>query len=503
MMQRTLPDPVLHALSDLIVQKTALLFAPDRWNDLDRNMGMVADAFGFQDRGACAEWLLKTDLQRNAVEKLASCLTVGETYFFRDTRLFRALENDVFPTLIHSRYAGARRLRLWSAGCCTGEEPYSLAILLHRLLPDIATWNLTLLATDINPAFLAKAVAGRYTRWSFRDLPAETWRPHFDANAEGHFTLHARHRSIVSFSQLNLAEDAYPSLMTNTNALDLILCRNVLMYLEAGHVEQIVARFWDCLVEGGWLIVSPTELSSAVFRPFTAVHVGEAILYRKLSQPAQSFDSKPQPAWMPPRPSPEVATQICTPLVPVGLAIPAKPPNEDVPRDRASSESPLVRARALYDAGHFGAAFACLRAAGRQIDAEPAALQLMARLCANRGELDEALLWCERARQASRLDPNAYYLRAVVLREQGRLDEAAEALRQTLYLDASLVVAHFAMGELARARHQVPQAHVHWRNALDLLAGLEADSVVPESDGLSAGRLREIIESSIYQEASA
>ncbi|NJL72266.1 MAG: hypothetical protein HC888_12125 [Candidatus Competibacteraceae bacterium] len=171
MMQRSLPDSVLHALSGLIVQKTAILFAPDRWNDLDRNMGMVADAFGFQDRVTCAEWLLKADLQRNAIEKLASCLTVGETYFFRDTRLFRALENDVFPALIHSRHAAARRLRLWSAGCCTGEEPYSLAILLHRLLPDLATWNISLLATDINPVFLAKAVAAHYTRWSFRDLP--------------------------------------------------------------------------------------------------------------------------------------------------------------------------------------------------------------------------------------------------------------------------------------------------------------------------------------------
>ncbi|NJL72267.1 MAG: hypothetical protein HC888_12130, partial [Candidatus Competibacteraceae bacterium] len=129
---------------------------------------------------------------------------------------------------------------------------------------------------------------------------AGVWQPHFESTADGHYTLRARHRNMVTFSQLNLAEDAYPSLTTNTNAMDLILCRNVLMYLESGHIERIVARFWDCLVEGGWLIVSPTELSSALFRPFTAVHAGEAILYRKLSQPAPVHERRPAPAWAPP-----------------------------------------------------------------------------------------------------------------------------------------------------------------------------------------------------------
>src|SRR5205807_2307178 len=101
--------------------------------------------------------------------RLVGYLTVGETYFFRDSACFDALEHTVFPSLIAARRAdGSRRHRIWSYGCATGEEPYSLAILLDRLLPDRAEWSVTILATDVNPEALEVGRAGMYREWSFR-----------------------------------------------------------------------------------------------------------------------------------------------------------------------------------------------------------------------------------------------------------------------------------------------------------------------------------------------
>lgn len=488
MIPRALPDSLLAALSERLVAITALHYPEARWNDLERNMAGIAAAFGFQDASACARWLIETDLSRTDIERLASQLTIGETYFFRDPRLFAALREQIFPELIRARQGVSQSLRLWSAGCCTGEEPYSLAILLRQLLPDLASWHVSLLATDINPEFLAKATTARYSRWSFRDSPPPQWQSYFTRAGDRHFDLRPDIRDMVRFAPLNLAEAIYPSLLTNTNGLDLIICRNVLMYLEPSQTAAIIQRFWNCLVEGGWLIVSPSELSQRMYRPFTAVTVGESILYRKCTvAPLRA----PEPAVNTP-PPPRLA--------------PLSPPRDnhaDAPRARALEVMPalnLDQAHAAYEAGRFEEALAGLPAMVPGQDVPDWIRHLQAWHYANTGDLDNALRWCEQDQGSPDLNPATCYLRALILYEQGHFDRARSALRQTLYLDSSLVVAHFTLGQLDNAQHRRPQALVHWRHALELLANLEAEDVVPESGGLSAGRMREMLESATYKE---
>ncbi|MBI4560528.1 MAG: hypothetical protein HY724_00680 [Candidatus Rokubacteria bacterium] len=137
--------------------------------------------------------------------------------FLQGRPTFEALEQRVLPDLIAARRsAGILRFRFWSAGCATGEEPYSLAILLDRLLPDSSDWALTILATDINPEALEAAQRGRYRQWSLRDTPP--WIPdrYFRSRDAGTFELDPRIRHMVTFALLNLAEDVYPDVVTNT-----------------------------------------------------------------------------------------------------------------------------------------------------------------------------------------------------------------------------------------------------------------------------------------------
>src|SRR4030081_182852 len=132
-------------LSALIAERMGLHFPLERLTDLQRGLAGAADEMGFDDVAACADWLLSAPLTKAHLQVLASHLTIGETYFFRDKRTLDVLAGRVLPELIQARRGHEQRLRLWSAACCSGEEPYSLAILLHQVLPDLAEWHITIL----------------------------------------------------------------------------------------------------------------------------------------------------------------------------------------------------------------------------------------------------------------------------------------------------------------------------------------------------------------------
>src|SRR5690606_35039610 len=117
---------------------------------------------------SCVGELLSAPVERRHLEALAAHVTIGETYFFREPRTLDAFETGLLLPLIEERRRTGRHLRIWSAGCATGEEPYSIAMLLSRLIPDLEAWQITILATDINSRFLAKAERGAYGKWSFR-----------------------------------------------------------------------------------------------------------------------------------------------------------------------------------------------------------------------------------------------------------------------------------------------------------------------------------------------
>ena len=460
-MRRTLPESLLSRLSEFLAARIGLYFPQERRSDLERGVSAAARDFGLADAEACARWLLSAPLTQSQIEVLASHLTVGETYFFREQRTFDALEQHILPDLLRARRGGEQGLRIWSAGCCTGEEPYSVAMLLDRLLSDAEASSVTLLATDINPRFLRKAAEGAYGKWSFRDAPAAILERYFSKRADGRFELHRRLRRKVTFSYLNLADDTYPSLLNNTGAMDLILCRNVLMYFTAERAEKVVVNFHRSLVDGGWLIVSPTEISHTLFSSFAAVQFPGIVLYRKLAGAAPQTLAAERPApffFPPPDEAPERLAE--------ALTIHEEPQTQARPSEPESSEA-----------------------------SESATLCRAARACANQGKLAEAAEWCEKAIAADKINPAHHYLLAAVRQEQGQSDAAAQSLKHALYLDPDFVLAHFALGNLRLAQGRRREAERHFDTALSLLRARPRDEVLPESDGLTAGRLAEIIAS--------
>jgi len=265
-----------------IAEELGLHFAPERYSDLDRGVAAVAQQLGHTDAQAFAAWLCVAPWDQRLVRTLATELTVGETYFFRDHGLLRIVSDQVLPELIRLRRAQGRlELRLWSAGCCTGEEAYSLAILVREALPDLPQWRVSIMATDINPQFLDRARAGLFREWAFRGAPAQLRQRYFEREGEGSWRVAAHIRRMVRFEELNLAGKMYPSPFSGTDAIDLLFCRNVLMYFSPPRVDDVVARLRQSLAEGGWLVVSPSEACGCHFPGLVPENFDEGVLFRR------------------------------------------------------------------------------------------------------------------------------------------------------------------------------------------------------------------------------
>lgn len=493
-------DLLLSQLSEVLAARMGLHFPKDRWRDLERGVVSAAEEFHFNDAESCARWLLLSPLTKNQIETLASHLTIGETYFFREKKTFQLIEEHILLELISSRQRNERRLRIWSAGCCTGEEPYSIAILLSKMISNLKDWNITILATDINPRFLQKASAGLYNEWSFRETPSFIKEKFFKRKKEDRFEILPSLKRMVTFAYLNLAEDSYPSLLNNTNAMDIILCRNVLMYFAPERAKKVVRNLYCSLVDGGWLIVSPSETSHVLYSRFLTINFPGAILYKKDGKGPQDTEvlrygpvEEPNVSFQPPldfvaKPEPEVPIpQETSEPLPLEMEEPPQP-------------TPYAQALALYERG-------CYAEAGEKIvtwlskdEKDANAMALLARVYANQGKLAEALNWCEKAIAADKLNAGYYYLLSIIRQEQGQIEQAGISLKRALYLNQNFVLAHFALGNLVRRQGKFKQSKKHFENVLSLLSAYRPEDILPESEGLTAGRLMEIVQSSTYRE---
>ncbi len=474
------PDPLVEA-QELVGRRLGLDFSDCRGEAVRRRLQRALQSTASGDIPAALTRLAHLAPESPELLRFAGRLTVGETYFFRDRASFLALEHQVLPSLIAARRAaGLLQLRIWSAGCSTGEEPYSLALLLDRLLPDAANWRLTILATDINPDSLARAREGRFSEWSFRATPGwvrEKYFRRFDART---YELAPRIRDRVRFQPLNLAEGAYPATHSNTTAMDLILCRNVLMYFTDPARRATVERLQRSLVPGGWLVVAPPEASAALLAPLQPVNMPGTILFQKV-EPASSTSSREQPGRWPEwdsRRSRGVGAAH-------GMDVPVSSracPRVDLTRP---SESPLEQPRPSRPA------FAAMAPLGTG-DAEEGKQELLirrARELADRGEVAEARALCEAAVRQDPLAVEPLLLLATLCDLSGEVGAAQVALRRALFLDPDGPVAQFALGTLLIRQGENPRGKRLLERVARLLETLPPSAPLEFGAGITAGDL--------------
>lgn len=213
------------------------------------------------------------------LDALLHALMINLSYFFRDKSMYDLLRTEVLPNLLSNRERnGERRLRLWSAGCATGEEPYSLAILLHQVLKGhISCWDISILATDADEIALERARAGVYRAASFREISPEALSPYILPQHDL-FRVAPAVKALVKFQRRDLLADSYPT------GMDLIACRNVLIYFARPEHDRILAGLHRALREDGILISGKTEIMlGATARLFHAVDAREHIYAKRAS----------------------------------------------------------------------------------------------------------------------------------------------------------------------------------------------------------------------------
>jgi chemotaxis protein methyltransferase CheR len=480
---------LLLEFSRRLAEQTGLYFPNERNGDLERGISRAAQQSGFADTESYLRGLLAEPLTLDRISVLARHLTVGETYFFRDKTCFDFLEEVVLPELIRSRQE-TRVIRIWSAGCSSGEEPYSIAMLLDRLLPDIDEWTIQILATDLNPSMLTRAGDGIYDEWSFRDVPDPIRINNFSENGQKKWKINGRAKRLVTFSYHNLAADPFPPVVNGTNAMDLILCRNVLMYLSRKSTKKIVSQFSHALTEGGWLVLGPVETPLAADTGLTPVQYQRQTFFRKGREAVLQ-----QTPWI--RVTATGMTTLQHPLHQIaeipGTVATLPIPGEIAGRTLSPAPSREAGPSYLIGKGLCEESTAVVPARIRKDPGPDCDIALLARTYANTGDFDRALFWCEQGIASDRLNPTLHYLHATIQEEHGNLQAGLEALRRTLYLDPDFILAHIALGSSSRKCGHEREATRYFANAHRLLKKLRIDDPVPESGGLTAGHLQEIL----------
>lgn len=206
---------------------------------------------------SCKEYLRYLESnEADELTELINALTTNVTHFFREPHHFEYLKGTLLPAL-WKRNKATRRLRIWSAGCSTGQEPYSIAMTILEALPFQAGWDVKILATDLDSNVLARASAGIYAKGDLEDIPTEKlkrWFQRGSGNQKGFVRAKHELRELVTFKQLNLLE-AWPM----QGMFDAIFCRNVVIYFGPETTDELIQRFYDRLQDGGHLFLGHSE----------------------------------------------------------------------------------------------------------------------------------------------------------------------------------------------------------------------------------------------------
>lgn len=467
-------DPGFPALKARVIARTGHNYYEDK-DDLlyDR----LRKRMRIRGLGDCAAYLalLEGAAGREEWAALEAEITIGETFFFRYAEQFAALRGTILPELIEAR-AETRRLRIWSAGCSTGAEPYSIAILIHDLLGEALTdWSVTILGTDLSAAALATARAAEFGPWALRTLDTEErarWfrrTPARPGLPHGGYALRPAFRRMVRFERQNLLSLIDGSDHTQTS-FDLILCRNVLIYFSSDHVNRIVRALGERLNPRGWLLIGHAEPNPAFSQWLQPVALPGTVAYRPIGTPTTEpppvlipaiLDAAPIPLAPPfervaahfpnpeldPPPSPQLA------VMPKPVPIPVSPATDHP----LSPGDLLAEIRVLADAGETARAWRRLH---EEIDGYAT-------------------------------DPALRYYEGLLALDLGREREAERALRGALFLDRGFIMAHFQLGLLLSGGGRRSEATRALDNALRLAQGLPPETILPEGDGVSAARLAE------------
>jgi chemotaxis protein methyltransferase CheR len=450
-MKLALTTEQFDALRSLLQREAGLVFDETRRDSMGYSVAERLRESGARDVSAYL-LLLQNPAER---QRLVDEVTIQETHFFRNPPQVRALRTHVLPELIRYADTHGRRLRIWSAGCSTGEEPYSLAMMLRELLPATAGWDVKVLATDVSQRALEAARSARYGPRAVMLATPEELARFFVPLEDGSHEVRAEVRELVEFRHHNLVTEPVP--FPSNEGIDLVLCRNVTIYFGRETTRDLMVRLHQGLRDGGYLFLGHSETLWQISDDFRLVALGSgdsaAFVYRRLDEPATG-----------------TATE-----------------RRAVLPDRRTGDDPKPAERRLR-----------VRRSPAKARPAPAApptadaLVADARAALARGEYVAAAELAERAVGQEPLRAEAFYLRGLAFVDLGDDDTALVELRKAVYLDPQMGFAHFLLAGVLDRLGDRAAACREYAAAADTLGLAPGDATAEELGGRSVRELAQL-----------
>ncbi len=502
---------LLENFKRLIVERTGLHLREQDHGKLEQAVirrTRVQKLTGFNDYHA----FLLADQNSNDPEwkKFVALLTTAETFFFRDKGQFALLRDIILPEIIRRRQI-ERILRVWSAGCSTGEEPYSLAILIRELLPAPNSWKIHLIGTDINEDAIQRARQGIYSNWSFRMVDQQIQKSYFNARGAD-WELNREIQNMATLQTGNLRLDKFPSVESGLSDFDLILCRNVFIYFNTEAIDAVLKKFNDALVEGGYLLTGHSELYQQHLYNLEIKSYPYSIVYQKNKESrrpaappekaererAVVFENLPPISVRPPDISKKNFEPTLTHYSPTAVSKELHKPAAQ-PVIAPPTADILNRAIACLKNGQFKEAVAQLSDILKIEPKNAEAIFLMAQAHANMGLHDKALELCAQVLQIRLDHVKAYYLTAHIYDEKGQTEDAKNHYKKIIYVAPEYVAAYIELASLYEAETDFKRAQKMWSTALELLKRLPPSTPIDPYENVSAEKLRKHVEGILAQ----
>ena len=437
---------------------------------------------------------LKDNSQESEKEwqHLVALLTNNESYFFRDKQQIQLLQDHIFPEIIERKQID-KTIRVCSAGCSTGEEPYSLAILLSQLIPNYHEWNLDILGVDINQEALRKAKNGVYNPWSLRAINPSVIQTYFK-EVKKQYHLDDNIKRMVRFRSVNLVKDSF-----FFGEIDLFICRNVFIYFNLTAIATVLDKLHASLHPHGYLLTGHTELSGQNLHKFTAKVFSQSLIYQRRANNSIPEKSNHIPAVT--HEKQNISKPLIPPLTPIkstqkslassSLSLKNNPVSSIAKTEikQLTNDQLLKTAEDLIKKERYDAAIEKVKKVLKNHPNNFQAYYLLAQISANKGLYEEAVTNGNRALQIDCFAIAPHYLLAQIAEETGKLEEAKSLLKKIIYLEPSSVGAYLDLSHIYAQEGDDKRAVKMYQESLNILKKLPPNTPIVERGNRTASQL--------------
>jgi chemotaxis protein methyltransferase CheR len=436
-------DAEFNRFRDFIAARSGIYFDPAKRDALRNSLVKRLNACGLSSFAGYFD-LLSLPGGEQEFDHLLNLITIHETHFFRDNAQLKALQQQVLPEVLAKKANPDATLRIWSAGCSTGEEPYTIAMLVAETLPADRAGAVQILATDVSQAALEAARHGVYRARSLRSTPDEYRQRYFSRDGD-FYVLDETIKRMVEFRYFNLVSEPYPVL--EMSGWDVIFCRNVTIYFKPESTRRVIHNFYRSLRDGGYLFTGFSESLRYISDEFSTVQAGGTFFYQK-----DTASRKQKPRSGTPR------TAASRPRRRAVARAPHRKAASSPARRRATVQQACARAREFVEAGELERAVDLLEPLLAEATVAEEVLLLRAEIALNQGELDGAAHLCQRILDSDPLSVHGHFLLGLVCWTRGDERTAIEEFKKVVYLRGDNVLARFYLGDLYALGGQVDEA---------------------------------------------